>query len=1310
MDSENADPKGIWSNGETIWVLDPDDRDLYAYNLQSGERDSAKDFTDLGDDDADFYGIFSDGETIWLSDKTGPVIEAFDFDTGDKVSPLRYTQMEESGHDHVAGIWSDGVTMWAVDPESNLIHSYDSPQALRNLGGTFQTLGDAGNANPGGIWSDGVTLWVTDTEDGKIYSYNMPNSNNTDLRSITVDGLEVSGVVPGATELLYRVSNSISLATLAATSRHPKGTVSFNTLDADDTVDDHQVDLRVGSNRIVITVTAHDGTTTAYHTLIINRASTTMFDWAVMPDLVEVLGSGGEYPEGIWSDGTYIWASGGDDLKLYAYELETGERHSDRDIGLHADNGDPKGIWSDAATMWVLDGSDRKLYAYNLESGARDEAKDFGEFGDEEDEFYGVWSDGETVWVSNGNGPTVDAYDFSSGEEKRDLRYGGLKPSGQDHVSGIWSDGAIMWVVDPNRKLIFSYDSPQTELNFGWDFRRLNAVGNAGPRDIWSDGDTMWVADSEDGKIYSYNMRASENAELRSINAAGRKLPGFGPDTHSYSLGVGSTVSQATVEGIPRQFFSTVSYTPEDADTNLDGHQVNLGTGANTVTISVLAQDGITTEEYTVTINRGDSEPLGWTVTDDFETLDTADSQYPGGLASDGSTMWVADLDDLQLYAFDIDTKVHIPDLDIDLDAAHGSPSGLWYDGAAIRAYDRSDRKLYAYDAETGGREQSKDLDWSGVRFAAAYGVWSDGDTVWVAERTGKLVAYDLGTRTRDEGRDLDALDGVEGIDIHGIWSDGVTMWVVDSAHDKLRALNLLTGETDADKDFQTIRNSQTGSTRGIWSDGETMWVSDWVANKVYSYNMPVSDNTDLRNLLVDGMEASGPTVDDGWYATVESTATQATVTATTAQLKATASHGGADSDAVAGGHQMAIPDLTVDMTITVTAQNGDTREHSLTVSRVSTDNAQKVRVGGSVTGDIASPEEFAVVALDLVTDELYRFDLEGIDSGDGALANPRLLGLFKPVHGTAVPVGDTEDFLGGHGTNSSEVYHEPKPEGQPQASRATYYVVVGSENGATGGYRLSLSYEDEASGDTATTATAEVLASSESSGKRGFNNFRGAVGEPGDVDWVKVTLEAEQMYRIVLKSATNGNFRTLSHPLLVGLYTGDGTENYIDGTLAVPYGHRLEARLHYYAETSGVYYISVKGFCDDIGSYDLLVMEVKDDCQPDNTSTHDSLAVGESRGATIDYRGDQDWFRVNLAGGTTYRAELVSRGESYPLPFPKVYIYNSSNRMVSGGSFISGGTSSVAYIRAASSGTYYIVTSSIIKSSGLYTVSLSED
>ena len=1321
LHSDNAAPKGIWSDGETMWVVDSADGALYAYNLQSGERDSAKDYTDLGDDDADYYGIWSDGETIWLSNKTGPVIEAFDMDTGDKVPALRYTHLEDSAHDHVAGIWSDGGTMLVVSTATGreYIWGYHSPQAgidlNRNL--HYFNLSGSGNLNPGAIWADGETLWVSDTADGKIYTYNLRASADTGLSSITVDGEPASGVDPGATEFLLRVANSTGRVTLAAAPRHPNAAVSYNNSDADSDLEGHQVDLRVGGNTITITVVAEDGITTAYHTLTINRASSALSDWAVLPDLENVLGSGSEYPEGMWSDGTLIWVSGGDDQKLYAYVLATGERKAERDISLHTDNGDPKGIWSNSTTMWVLDGADRKLYAYNLDSGARDDAEDFGTFGDEDDDYYGVWSDGETVWLSNGNytvmnnvgTAAIEAYDFDSGNRVSTLDYTAMEPSGQDHVAGIWSDGVTMWAVDPERKMIFAYGSPTDELDQGRDFRRLIAAGNESPRDIWSDGETMWVSDSVDGKIYSYNMPVSNDVELRSLIAAGRKVYGFEPDIHTYTLGVWSTASQVAVQAYPRQRFATVSFTPEDSAPNLSGYQMDPETGANTVTITVLAQDGVTQGTYTVHINRANPDPFGWRTVDDFDSLHLTGNDSPGGLASDGSTMWVADEVDLKLYAYDMQTEARTADRDITLDLQQGSPGGVWTDGTTIWVYDVEDRKLYAYAAETGARDEGKDIDRPEDMFPIHYGVWSNGDTMWLSQQTGGLAAYDLGTGTRDGEKDFDALDGVDGIDVRGIWSDGVTMWVVDSANQRLRALNLSTGEPDTDKDFHTVRNAETGSIWGIWSDGETMWVSDSAADKVYSYNMPALDSTHLRKVLVDGQEASGSTLEGKWYATIGSAATEATVASAAAQLKATASLGGTDNDTVADGHQFSIPDLTADMTITVTAQSGDTRAHTLTVSRVNTASAQKVRVRSSVTGDVVSPEEFDVVAVDLVTDELYRFDLEGIDNGDGVLANPRLLGLLKLVHGVAVPVGDTEDFLRGHGTNSSEVYHEPKPEGQGPATKATYYIVVGSESGSSGGYRLSVSYEDEATADTSTTAVATVLPSSKSSGKRGRYHYRGAIGEPGDVDWIKVTLEAEQMYRIVMKSATTGNYRTVAEPILLGLYTGDGTVNYIRGTLAAPYGHRFEARIHYYAESAGVYYVSLSGFGDDTGSYDLLVMAVEDDCQPDNASTHDTIAVGGDKNGKIDYRGDTDWFRTELTGGTTYTIE-ASQGEGKrPLPGPTFLIYDTGARRVSAGESTSSGTRAVASYTPDEDGTYYIAMMSRVGWTGTYRLSLSD-
>ena len=120
---------------------------------------------------------------------------------------------------------------------------------------------------------------------------------------------------------------------------------------------------------------------------------------------------------------------------------------------------------------------------------------------------------------------------------------------------------------------------------------------------------------------------------------------------------------------------------------------------------------------YNVDINRGSADPFGWNVVEDFDNLAAAGNASPAGLASDGSTMWVADEVELKLFAYDIETKAREPDLDITLDAEQGSLGGMWTDGTNIWVFDVVDRKLYAYDADGGQRDENKDLDWPEERF-----------------------------------------------------------------------------------------------------------------------------------------------------------------------------------------------------------------------------------------------------------------------------------------------------------------------------------------------------------------------------------------------------------------------------------------------------------------------------------------------------------------------------------------------------------------------------------------------------------------
>ena len=40
----NISPAGIWSDGDTMWVSDPGDNKIYAYNMATKARDASKDF------------------------------------------------------------------------------------------------------------------------------------------------------------------------------------------------------------------------------------------------------------------------------------------------------------------------------------------------------------------------------------------------------------------------------------------------------------------------------------------------------------------------------------------------------------------------------------------------------------------------------------------------------------------------------------------------------------------------------------------------------------------------------------------------------------------------------------------------------------------------------------------------------------------------------------------------------------------------------------------------------------------------------------------------------------------------------------------------------------------------------------------------------------------------------------------------------------------------------------------------------------------------------------------------------------------
>ena len=119
-----------------------------------------------------------------------------------------------------------------------------------------------------------------------------------------------------------------------------------------------------------------------------------------------------------------------------------------------------------------------------------------------------------------------------------------------------------------------------------------------------------------DGETVTLRLREtlSENATLSglAVNDGSSDLalsPAFASDTTSYTAWVPRTVEEVTVTPTTLNPNATIAWLDEndmalaDADT-ADGHQVALSEGENVIKVQVTAQDGTTTETYTVTVTR----------------------------------------------------------------------------------------------------------------------------------------------------------------------------------------------------------------------------------------------------------------------------------------------------------------------------------------------------------------------------------------------------------------------------------------------------------------------------------------------------------------------------------------------------------------------------------------------------------------------------------------------------------------------------------------------------------------------------------
>ncbi len=197
LDAANAAPRGVWSDGTTLWVADADALRVFAYTLADNTRDAAKDMT-LDATNTAPRGVWSNGTTLWVAD--ADTLRVFAYTLADASRDAAKDIALDAANAAPRGVWSDETTLWVVDFDfwPFKVFAYTLADASRDAAKDIAL--DSSNDWQRGAWGDGTTLWVVDSNDARLYAYTLADGShdaanyhildpaNTAPREITSDG------------------------------------------------------------------------------------------------------------------------------------------------------------------------------------------------------------------------------------------------------------------------------------------------------------------------------------------------------------------------------------------------------------------------------------------------------------------------------------------------------------------------------------------------------------------------------------------------------------------------------------------------------------------------------------------------------------------------------------------------------------------------------------------------------------------------------------------------------------------------------------------------------------------------------------------------------------------------------------------------------------------------------------------------------------------------------------------------------------------------------------------------------------------
>ena len=161
------------------------------------------------------------------------------------------------------------------------------------------------------------------------------------------------------------------------------------------------------------------------------------------------------------------------------------------------------------------------------------------------------------------------------------------------------------------------------------------------------------------------------------------------------------------------------------------------------------------------------------------------------GVWSDGDTLFVLTADRNwtnprgKVFAYRLSDGGRKKSMDIRLPASNAHPAGLTGRDGILYVGDVRDRKVYAYNIETRSRQSDHDINGIDTLRKEMTDIWLDGETVWISYWLGDHIrAYDAASGERKPG--LDVQLARENAGPTGIDSDGFNLWALDQVNDTI--------------------------------------------------------------------------------------------------------------------------------------------------------------------------------------------------------------------------------------------------------------------------------------------------------------------------------------------------------------------------------------------------------------------------------------------------------------------------------------------------------------------------------------------